>query len=64
MLAALPEESRPFAAAGADRLVELEQELAAVRATLAQAGPPGVKTLVRQLARAIGQKMKKTICRS
>ena len=64
MLAALPEESRSFAAAGADRLVELEQELAAVRATLSQAGSAGVKHLSRQLARAVKEKTRKGFCRS
>lgn len=64
MLAALPEECRPFAAAGADRLAELERELAEVRLALAQQGPSGVKTLSRQLLGAVQQKMKKTIRRS
>ena len=63
MLAAIGEADRPLAAAGADRLVELEQELAAVRQTLARAGSPGVKNLSRQLARAIKEKMKKSYCR-
>ena len=59
MLAAIAEQYQPFAAAGADRLVELEQELAAVRQTLARSGSPGVKNLSRQLARAIKEKIKK-----
>lgn len=59
MLAALAEEDKPVAAAGADRLVELEQELAAVRQTLAPPASPGVKILCRQLVRAIKEKMKK-----
>lgn len=63
MLAALADQDKPIAAAGADRLVELEQELAAVRETLARTGSPGVKNLSRQLARAIKEKMKKTYCR-
>jgi glycosyltransferase involved in cell wall biosynthesis len=63
MLAALAEEDKPVAAAGADRLVELEQELAAVRQTLARTGSPGVRNLCRQLVRAIKEKMKKTYCR-
>ncbi|MHB8808926.1 MAG: glycosyltransferase family 2 protein [Desulfobulbaceae bacterium] len=63
MLAAIGEADRPLAAAGADRLVELEQELAAVRQTLARTGSPGVKNLSRQLARAIKEKMKKSYCR-
>jgi glycosyltransferase involved in cell wall biosynthesis len=63
MLAALTEEDKPFAAAGADRLVELEQELAAVRQTLAPPGSPGVKKLCRQLARAVKEKIKTYSCR-
>jgi len=63
MLAAIGDQDKPIAAAGADRLVELEQELAAVRQTLARTGSPGVKNLSRQLARAIKEKMKKTYCR-
>lgn len=63
MLAAIGDQDKPIAAAGADRLVELEQELAAVRQTLAPPAPPGVKTLCRQLARAIKEKMKKISCR-
>lgn len=63
MLAALPEECRILAAAGADRLAELEQELAEVRTVLAQQGPPGVRTLSRQLLGAVQRKMKKTIRR-
>lgn len=63
MLAAIGDQYKPFAAAGADRLVELEQELAAVRQTLARTGSPGVKNLSRQLARAIKEKMKKSYCR-
>lgn len=63
MLAAIADQYKPFAAAGADRLVELEQELAEVRQTLEQSGSPGVKNLSRQLARAIKEKMKKTYCR-
>lgn len=64
MLAAVAEDSRPYAAAGADRLVELEQELAAVRQTLAQPDSPGIKHLVRQLARAVKEKTRKGFCRS
>ncbi len=49
MLAAIPEEYRPYAEAGSDRLVELEQELQQVRAELAGPPQPGVKQLLRQL---------------
>ena len=51
MLEAIPEEYRRFAKAGSERLVELEQELEAVRRTLAGPDSPGVKALTRQLAR-------------
>ncbi|HBI15677.1 MAG TPA: hypothetical protein DDY20_09220 [Desulfobulbaceae bacterium] len=64
MLAAIGEQFKPFAAAGADRLMELEQELAAVRQTLARPGTPGIKTLCGQLAGAIKEKIKKIFCRS
>ena len=61
MLAAIPDVSKPFAEAGADRLAELEQELAAVRQTLAVNGQrPGIKDLSRQLLAALlakGRKM-------
>lgn len=57
MLEAIPEEYRKYAAAGADRLVELEQELAEVRQTLAGPSQPGIKTLSRELARAVKRKL-------
>jgi glycosyltransferase involved in cell wall biosynthesis len=63
MLAALPEASRLFAAAGADRLVELERELQEVRAALAGNIAPGVKNLARQLAAALREKITKTFRR-
>ncbi|HHO48765.1 MAG TPA: glycosyltransferase [Desulfobacteraceae bacterium] len=64
MLAAIPEESRPFAAAGADRLVELERELQEVRSALAGNMSPGVKNLARQLAAALRDKIRKTLGRT
>jgi glycosyltransferase involved in cell wall biosynthesis len=64
MLAALPEASRPFAAAGADRLVELERELQEVRATLSGNISPGVKNCARQLAEALREKTRKTFRRA
>jgi glycosyltransferase involved in cell wall biosynthesis len=60
MLAMIDDAYKPFAAAGADRLVELEQELAAVRQTLARPDSPGIKNLSRQLALAVKEKIKKT----
>ncbi len=59
MLAAIPEEYRQYAAAGADRLVELEQELAEVRQSLSGTSPPGIKVLSRQLAGAVKRKIMK-----
>ncbi|MFA5718406.1 MAG: glycosyltransferase [Desulfobulbaceae bacterium] len=64
MLAALPEESRPFAAAGADRLVELERELQEVRNALAGNLSPGVRSLARLLAAALRDKIRKTLGRT
>ena len=60
MLAAIPDEYKQFAAAGADRLVELEHELADVRHSQGNHDRPGVKELTRQLASALKKKVKKT----
>jgi len=60
MLARIPEPLKGIVGAGADRLVELEQELFEVRATLA--ANPGIKTRFRQLLTAI--KIKYTKLRS
>ena len=61
MLAAIGDAYKPIAEAGADRLVELEQELAEVRRTLSAPGSqPGIKDLSRQLLTALlakGRKM-------
>jgi len=59
MLDAIPEEYQRFAKAGSERLVELEQELAAVRQTLAGPASLGVKALSRQLAGAVKEKVMK-----
>lgn len=56
MLLALPEEYRYYAAAGADRLAELERELADVRTALAGKEPQGIKNLIRLLAAAVSKK--------
>ena len=53
MLAALPEQYQRYADAGADRLVELEQELQAVRAVLTPGRPQGVRPAVRQLLESL-----------
>jgi glycosyltransferase involved in cell wall biosynthesis len=60
MLARIPEPLKGIVGAGADRLVELEQELFEVRSTLA--ANPGIKTRFRQLLTAI--KIKYTKLRS
>jgi glycosyltransferase involved in cell wall biosynthesis len=55
MLARVPEQLQGIVGAGADRLVELEQELFEVRSTLA--ADPGVKTRFRQLLAAVRTKL-------
>ena len=57
MLEAIPEDFRRYAAAGSDRLVELEQELAEVRLTFEGSRSPGIKSLFRQLTTAVKQKI-------
>jgi glycosyltransferase involved in cell wall biosynthesis len=64
MLAAIDEQYRAYAAAGADRLVELEQELAAVRAALAPTVDPGLKALTGQLAGALRRRITKVLGRT
>ena len=57
LLAAVPENLRGMVGAGADRLVELEQELSEVRAALAP--DPGIKIRFRQLLNAVRSKIGK-----
>lgn len=63
MLEGLPEQWRGRAAAGADRLVELERELLRERARLQAPRPPGVAASARALAaaarRAVGGLLRK-----
>jgi len=59
MLAALPGEYRDLAAAGADRLVELERELQFVRSELEQPPEAGVRDHARGLAAALVRKARK-----
>jgi len=60
MLTVLPEQYRGFAAAGADRLVELERELHNVREECAgQQQPPGVRDSVQRLKSAVVLKIQK-----
>jgi glycosyltransferase involved in cell wall biosynthesis len=54
MLARVPEQLQGIVGAGADRLVELEQELFEVRSALA--ADPGIKTRFRQLLAAVRTK--------
>lgn len=59
MLAALPDEYQGLAAAGADRLVDLERELEQVRRELAGTSMPGIKQQVRQLVASLGRRLLK-----
>ncbi len=59
MLAALPDEYQGLAAAGADRLVDLERELEQVRRELAGTPMPGIKQQVRQLVASLGRRLLK-----
>ncbi len=53
MLAVVPEPQRGYVVAGCERLVELEQELQAVRQTLQPARDEGVRPAARRLARSL-----------
>lgn len=57
MLLALPEEYKQYAAAGGDRLAELERELTDVRAALSVEVQPGIKNLAKQLLAAVIKKI-------
>jgi glycosyltransferase involved in cell wall biosynthesis len=59
LLAAVPEKFQVIVGAGADRLVELEQELFEVKT--AMAADPGVKTRIKQLIAAVRIKMAKLL---
>jgi glycosyltransferase involved in cell wall biosynthesis len=61
MLAKLPENLQPYAAACSDRLVELEQELAVVRSQLSGGGEPSVREQFHSLLLACRYKVKKKI---
>ena len=61
MLAALPEQYRGLAAAGADRLVDLERELQQVRSELAEVPEKGVREQARGLGTALARKVKKVL---
>ena len=53
LLEVIPAAQRSYVAAGTDRLVELEQELQAVRAALQPTGEQGVRPAARQLVRSL-----------
>lgn len=53
MLEVIPAELKGYVEAGSDRLVELEQELNAVRAVLQPAAAQGVRPAARQLLRSL-----------
>lgn len=53
MLAVIPDAQKSYVEAGCDRLVELEQELQAVRQTLQPCRSEGVRPAARQLARSL-----------
>lgn len=61
LLEVIPAAQRGYVAAGADRLVELERELQAVRAALQPNGEQGVRPAVRQLARSLKTWLRKRL---
>jgi glycosyltransferase involved in cell wall biosynthesis len=61
MLARVPDGLQPIVEAGADRLVELEQELAAVRSELSGHAEPSVRNSAAALVSAVKYKVKKKI---
>ena len=61
MLEVIPAAQRGYVAAGANRLVELEQELQAVRAALQPTGEQGVRPAARQLVRSLKTWLRKRL---
>jgi len=61
MLARIPEDLQQVVAAGADRLVELEQELTVVRSRLEQEAEPSVRAQLARLSAALKYKIKKKL---
>ncbi|MGB5231354.1 MAG: glycosyltransferase [Desulfoprunum sp.] len=61
LLEVIPAAQRGYVAAGADRLVELERELQAVRAALQPNGEQGVRPAARQLARSLKTWLRKRL---
>jgi hypothetical protein len=61
MLAALPEQWRGLAAAGAERLLELRDELEQVRAELAGQTEPSVRERLQLLLAAVRFKLRKKL---
>ena len=64
MLAALPDKYQGLAAAGGDRLVELERELQTVREECAGKSEPGVYDAVCELKSAVVRKIRKMMNRA
>ena len=58
LLAGLPEEVRDRAAAGCDRLVELEQELAEVRNSLMPQQQPGIRKQIATLLKTVQTRLR------
>lgn len=61
LLEVIPAAQRSYVAAGTDRLVELEQELQAVRAALQPTGEQGVRPAARQLVRSLKTWLRKRL---
>ncbi len=61
MLARIPENLQPYVAAGSDRLVELEQELADVRSQLSGTVESSVREQLRSLLAACSNKVKNMV---
>ena len=61
LLEVIPAAQRGYVAAGADRLVELEQERQAVRAALQPPGEQGVRPAARQLVRSLKTWLRKRL---
>jgi len=61
LLEVIPAAQRGYVAAGADRLVELERELQAVRAALQPNGEQGVRPAARQLQRSLKTWLRKRL---
>ncbi len=61
MLARVPEDLKPYVSAGSERLVELQQELNDVRATLVEGGEPSVRETFSRFVSALKYKVGKKL---